>query len=472
MTLHLRLLLFFCCLLSRLSSQLPFTPVDTSFSASGIVYPSELQLQVLFQAGDTVWLNGRPAHSKGKLDFMAYLPLNGSEQGYLWINHESTGPDPVLGDGGGASILTLAHRGRQWVQTEPPRAVDFSPVRGSWNNCLGTATPWGTVLTSEEYEPASNAELCLGGQGLCDTSLYQGHPAYQQYGWMVEVEVGTGRVLGKRTAMGRFSHEGALLLADERTVYLLDDYAPGILFKFVAHRPRDLSSGRLYAYQQQGAGGRWLPLPPDYEALAEARRTALSLGASFFLRLEDLVLLPDGRILLTETGKTDVDLQAAIRMGGRPAAHLEPYQQGGRFRDLYGRILVFDTTRLHIRPYLEGGPATQGANHLANPDNLCYDSLRHLLIIHEDINEPDNGRVPAYASGQYYNEVYVLNLRLENPRVDDLNRLLVAPPGAETTGSCFTPDYQHLFINLQHPDPENPRPFWLDTTIVLSGFAH
>ena len=59
--------------------------------------------------------------------------------------------------------------------------------------------------------------------------------------------------------MGRFSHENAIMMGDGRTAYMSDDDSPkytdkkynsnsgGVFFKFVADRPRDLSSGTLYA---------------------------------------------------------------------------------------------------------------------------------------------------------------------------------------------------------------------------------
>ena len=47
--------------------------------------------------------------------------------------------------------------------------------------------------------------------------------------------------------MGRFSHENAQVMPDERTVYLSDDGYDTVLFKFVADTAADLSSGTLYA---------------------------------------------------------------------------------------------------------------------------------------------------------------------------------------------------------------------------------
>ncbi|MBX3102956.1 MAG: DUF839 domain-containing protein [Bacteroidetes bacterium] len=463
----------FCslALLAGLSAkaQVPFAAIDTSFTHIDLVIAgAPVRYDILFQAQDPVWLGEHPAKAKEKLDFMAYLPINGSStHGYLWVNHETTGAHPVLGQGGGATILEIGLQGERWQQLTPARAVDFTAVGGTWNNCLGVQTPWGTVLSSEEYEPQSNEDLWEAG--MRDTSQLFGRPAYLNFGWMVEVDVASGRVLGKRKAMGRFSHEGNLLMPDERTVYMLDDWAPGIFFKFVADTPRDFTAGQLFAFRQHAGGGTWLPLPRDEDSLADIRTVALRRGATFFMRPEDLVLANDGTIYFTETGKTEVDLAKALELGGHPAAHLASYRQGTRFSDIYGRILRFDPLANRVEVFLQAGPGLRTANHLANPDNLAYDTHRNLLYIHEDVNEADRGRVPAYAEGILYNELYVLDLSKTAPTIDDLQRLLVAPPGAELTGGCFTPDCHTFFVNIQHPLSTNPAPFDRDMTLAIYG---
>ena len=47
--------------------------------------------------------------------------------------------------------------------------------------------------------------------------------------------------------MGRFSHENAQVMPDEKTVYLSDDGYDTVLFKFIADTAGDLESGTLFA---------------------------------------------------------------------------------------------------------------------------------------------------------------------------------------------------------------------------------
>jgi secreted PhoX family phosphatase len=77
-------------------------------------------------------------------------------------------------------------------------------------------------------------------------------PNPYDYGWLVEVFPDPrGNVLSTQTvkhyAMGRFSHEMALVMADGKTVYHGDDGTDTVLFKFVADEAGNLGAGTLYA---------------------------------------------------------------------------------------------------------------------------------------------------------------------------------------------------------------------------------
>jgi secreted PhoX family phosphatase len=455
------------------------SPIDTNFTSTSIYLaplPVKYDFLILFDGEDSVATEGgKRFPTKANFDFMAYFPLKGSpEEGYLWVNHETAEANDNLGDGGGACILRIKRQNETWKRMGPPKAVDFASVGGTWNNCLGGPTPWGTVLTSEEYEPASNKEIYKQGKGIRDTAVYGGFPKYLNYGWMVEADPYSGKVLGKRWALGRFSHEGALCMPDSQTIYLLDDFAPGIFFKFVAEKKADLSKGRLFALQigPDGKSVRWLPLPSQRDSLNEIRKVALRRGASFFIRLEDIERLPDGRFVLSETGKDEADLAWALKLGGKPAPHLSKYHKGnGKYNDYYGRLLVYDPQKETLEVFLEGGAGKNSNVHFANPDNLSVNPVRNWLIIHEDINAPSQGRVSPKAGNRLVNEIYILDLSLKNPTIDKLQLLLIAPQGAETTGSCWDSDYSTLFINVQHPDPDNPPPFNKDMTIAVYGLA-
>lgn len=451
-----------------------FSPVDTNFSANTLIVPQQgFVTTVLFSQGDMVkaeWAD-KVVPAKGSHDFLAYLPIDGSStHGILWTNHESNTPNPVLGDGGGATVMEVfSDSAGQWKLVGFPHAIDFSSVGGTMKNCLGGVTPWNTIVTSEEIEPTDNRML-----NSADTMDIEGWARWKNYGWMVEVDPFTRKALGKRYAMGRFMHEGALFMPDKRTCYLMDDRGPGAFFKFVADRPEDLSEGVLYAFQQSkdGNSGTWLPMSRNRDSLLYARRYAFQDSATIFIRMEDLVLHPDGTIYISETGLDRTDLSQAIKYGGRPAKHLAKFHVGeGIYDDKRGRILRFDPQTNRLSVFLEAGTSSADASiDLANPDNMALDTKRNLLVIQEDLVARSAGRMPDYAQDRTINEIYVLDLGIANPSLDDLQRLAVAPLGSETTGATWTPDFSTLFFNIQHPSSANAAPYKKACTVALAGW--
>jgi hypothetical protein len=70
---------------------------------------------------------------------------------------------------------------------------------------------------------------------------------------------------------------------------------------------------------------------------------------------------------------------------------------------------------------------------------------------------------------EFYNELYFLDMSIENPTVDDLMRFAIAPLGSETTGVIFLPNGD-MIMNVQHPKVTNPVPFNKSCTILIEGF--
>ncbi len=458
-----------------------FNPVDTNFRNTGLLIPKgDFACNILFREGDLIFAPGGETElvpARGRHDFITFIPIKEEpDHGILWVNHETVDTNSRLGDGGGATIMeVLRDPSGEWTVIGPPHAIDFSPVGGTMGNCLGAFTPWGTVLTSEEVEPVRNLDFFPkdGPPMLRDTSEVDSLPRWASYGWMVEVDVDRKKAIRKNYAMGRFMHEGNYCMPDGRTVYMMDDEAPGVFFKFVADQEGSYEQGQLYAFQlsNEGNRGSWIPLSRDRDSLVFARKMALQRGASIFIRLEDIELSSDGIFYITETGKDSVDLSKGIGLGGRVAPWLDPHHLGnGVYDDPYGRILTFNPGTNSLRVFLEGGQAKKDKSiHLSNPDNLAIDLKRNQLVIHEDINQVSRERVPE-KSQHWINEVYILDLGIREPALDNLRRLVVAPHRAETTGGVWSPDFSTLFFNIQHPARSNPPPFNRASTVALTGW--
>jgi secreted PhoX family phosphatase len=165
-------------------------------------------------------------------------------------------------------------------------------VIGSFANCAGGQTPWGTVLSAEENiqsqvveavhadgssPPPAECPFRFDGQRLEGL----GNPfglAGNKYGWMVEVDPRRPeRVAVKHTALGRFRHEAVALrvrAGEPLVVYSGCDRHGGHLYRFVSADPvrdpadpansRLLERGRLEAARfDPDGGGHWIPLLPQ-----------------------------------------------------------------------------------------------------------------------------------------------------------------------------------------------------------------
>ena len=144
--------------------------------------------------------------------------------------------------------------------------IDFSSLGGLWIPCAGSISPWGTHLGSEEYEP--DASLVYDSKPMHD--YFKGDQSkinLYDYGWIPEVKIlnkeGDTSVT-KHYAMGRFSHELAYVLPDNKTVYMSDDGTNVGFFMFIASTPKDLTKGHLYIakYTQVKENGhlKWIDL--------------------------------------------------------------------------------------------------------------------------------------------------------------------------------------------------------------------
>jgi hypothetical protein len=172
--------------------------------------------------------------------------------------------------------------------------VDTASVNGLWITCGSSLSPWGTHLSSEEYEPnaytaASDAQF----KGF-SKNLYGSETAANpyNYGHMPEVTVnadGTGSIK-KHYCMGRISHELVQVMPDSRTAFMGNDATNAGYFVFVADKEKDLSAGSLYV-AKVGSG---FSLDPS---AAGAALSWIKLGSATSAEIRALV---DGGIKPTD----------------------------------------------------------------------------------------------------------------------------------------------------------------------------
>ncbi|CDN12567.1 Tat (twin-arginine translocation) pathway signal sequence domain protein [Richelia intracellularis] len=165
-------------------------------------------------------------------------------------------------------------------------------IIGTFGNCAGGTTPWGTVLSAEEniqfqvpepvYADGTSFDPGELQFHLNDKELYgQGNVfglAGNKYGWIVEIDPANPKDNGtKHTWLGRYRHEAVGLRVESGkplAFYSGCDRRGGHIYKFVSSKrvkkPQDkgnselLQTGMLYAAKFNPDGtGSWIALKVD-----------------------------------------------------------------------------------------------------------------------------------------------------------------------------------------------------------------
>lgn len=391
-------------------------------------------------------------------------------------------------------------------------------VIGTLNNCAGGMTPWGTWLMAEENFHGYFWASRLDGRGEpalegpeADSWRRYGVPGRWQnwgvydprfdihrepnesnrFGWIVEVDPFNPHARPvKRTALGRFRHEGAetTLARDGRAVvYSGDDARFEYVYKFVSRRafgPGDagerrslLDEGVLYVARFNADGSLdWLPLAhgegpltaangfrSQADVLIDARLAADALKATPMDRPEDVQPRGDGTayVILTNNHKrAPLEVNAANPRAVNAFGHIiEIKEAGGDHGATSGRweILLRCGDPSVAAVGALWSPATSADGWFAAPDNCAIDAAGRLWVA------TDQGRgwgATGRADGFYAVET-------EGERRGASRLFFRAPVGAEVCGPCFTPDDETLFLAVQHPGSDGTKdyaPFGRDST--------
>ncbi len=402
-------------------------------------------------------------------------------------------------------------RGSNLVKTK------YSPngtlSRGTINNCAHGYTPWGTYLTCEENWagyftnktsiPREHArfgvnaspgryrwELADGGEdeyvrfdasatGASASADYRNEPNTQ--GWVVEFDPNDpNSVPKKRTAMGRFAHEGAWLAPPQQgqpiVFYMGDDAQNEYCYKFVTkgrynqNHPMSgdmLDEGTLYVARfNEDGSGEWLALDikdstfkaaaaaagvsfaDQADVLVNTRLAADVAGATKMDRPEWCAVHPQTReVYLTLTNNSSRNagnVDAMNPRGPNPYGHILRWREQGNRSwatkfdwDIFVLAGVADDSQ--VLPE-QGGPALNDSNLFASPDGLWFDQ-NGVLWIQTDMSGAQQGTGPFGEN----------SMLAANVITGEVKRFLAGPFNQEVTGVVSTPDGKHLFVNFQHP---------------------
>lgn len=414
-------------------------------------------------------------------------------------------------------------------------------TRGTVNNCANGYTPWNTYLTCEEnwagyfYNTAAagrprehsrygvpNAASGTYGWGTRPEDQYarfNATPATAEYydpaaarqdyrnepnnfGWVVEIDPFDPKSTPKkRTALGRFGHEGAWVapvkIGKPVVVYMGDDSRGEYMYKFVSRKPyapwdasgdEYLDHGTLYVARfNEDGSGVWIALEfgrngltpangfkNQADILVNTRSAADHVLATRMDRPEWAVVDErSGHVYLTLTnnsgrGAGNQPVDGANPRAGNPDGHIVRWrEEGGQYwaTEFAWDIFVFGGPTLAtvqslgaVAPYnanpayaAQVFPGSERQTYLQDdatfnsPDGLWIDSHTGLVWIQTDGY--------SNAARGFGNQ----QMLAANPETGVVKRFLVGPKGCELTGITATPDRRTLFVNIQHPDGTWPR---------------
>ncbi|TFL15953.1 PhoX family protein [Jannaschia formosa] len=388
-------------------------------------------------------------------------------------------------------------------------------VLGTFNNCAGGITPWGTWLMAEENfngyfwgeednaeqegledEPAKilYARYGVPGKwyawGKFDDRFHVGKEPNEpnRHGWIVEVNpADPDSTPVKRTALGRCKHEGAMpaVNGDGRVaLFMGDDERFDYVYRFVtqdAYDPENrdpdiLDRGTLSVARFDADGSMtWIPLihgegpltaengfSDQGDVLIQTRRAADFLEATPMDRPEDVE--PD-----QNTGKIYVMLTNNTRRkpGDENAANPRPENTFGHIIEITAPDGDFAADTMGWEILVKCGdpsiaevgatfsPATSENGWFGMPDNCAIDANGRLWIATDGNSPEDTGRTDGLWAVETEGELRGTS-----------KHFFRVPVGAELCGPWFVNNDQSLFVAVQHPGDgstfDNPSTRWPD----------
>ena len=326
-------------------------------------------------------------------------------------------------------------------------AGNLGGAEGDWSSDWGafdpsTFTPNGSLMLGEEWSGEGKIMEILNPKAAVEDIEYR------------ELE-----------SIANVSHEGLRFSADGNTLYYVDEWNSGSLYKIDFTTPGDYTSGQTFVLSVDAFNGVASDLWSD-ASNSGATRT----GAATWIPLTDVDGNPVTLVDPFANGPTNDPRSNDDTRGGRPAADEVGATPYGRPEDMEVGTLangnevvyfaatsertiysveILSSTEAYVREFASdantpknlGFPETTAE--LNSPDNLAQDALGNIYIIEDAPNRSDRG-------GDIW---FVRDVDSDGVAESVDHFLSISADGAEATGMIFNPvNPTEFVVAVQHPD--------------------
>ncbi len=319
------------------------------------------------------------------------------------IYDSGSGVNPGLG-----GTTTLIYDEASGVVTN-----QYMSLAGTYNNCAGGISPWGSWITCEE-----------------DVTRADGETILQDHGYVFEVPMDTQGLVAPTPIkpMGRFNHEAVAIDPVSGCVYLTEDRHDGLFYRFVPNEKENLHAGgqlqvlairdrdqldtrnweETAVQKNQPLEVYWMDIDNVESPEDDLRYRGFEAGAARFARGEG-IWMGEGELFFACTNGGPQNFGQVFRYKCSPYEGTEKESTKPPMLDLYAESN--DKTVLHMC------------------DNLTVAPWGDLLLCE------DNGSLNHIRGIDKNGEIYTFAC----------NRVSTS----ELTGIVFSPSGKTLFVNVQ-----------------------
>lgn len=282
----------------------------------------------------------------------------------------------------------------------------FTSLAGTYRNCSGGATPWGSWISCEENVSTPNN----------DPKVSKPHG----YNFEVPVNAKSPVTPEPLIAMGRFMHEAIAVDPRSGIIYQTEDRADGLFYRFIPKQKGNLKAGGILEA---------LKIKGQPQAITTSNFPVNQPMAVEWVRIEDVNPVQDNvRVEGFNKGAAQFSRGEGICFAKNELFFT--CTNGGNKK--FGQIWRYIPERNNI----EGGTlelfVELGSQTLLNfPDNITMAANNHLMICED--GDPDQYICGVTPKGEIYRFAH-----------NALN-------GKEFAGICFSPDNQTMFLNIYDP---------------------